>query len=114
MGVISCVVCAAKVNDQAVWCQECGHDPRTGAASPAATAAAERREANEIVVGVCPSCGAELRLLGRREFALRGAGAATHFLLGDLAHLGDDAMALEVLYCRACRHVEFRLPEGVT
>ncbi len=76
-------------------------DPRAGDATTAARAAGLD----------CLRCGAPIASEGLQDFRTGGSTGATHFFLGQWAELGEGKITLEVYVCRACRHVEFRIPE---
>ncbi len=60
----------------------------------------------------CLRCGGPLESMGVEEFRTGGTGGGMKLLFGELAELGEDKIRLELLACRRCRHVEFRLPAG--
>ena len=58
----------------------------------------------------CLRCGAELYGLGAAEFRVGGTSGGWKLLFGEWAELGEEMIALELLGCRECRHIELRLP----
>jgi hypothetical protein len=58
----------------------------------------------------CLRCGRTIESLGVYEFRTGGSTGAAHLLLGQWAELGEDKVRMEILSCRACRHLEFRAP----
>ena len=58
----------------------------------------------------CLRCGRTIESLGIHEFRTGGSTGAAHLLLGQWAELGEDKVRLEILSCRACRHLEVRAP----
>ncbi|HEY7131792.1 MAG TPA: hypothetical protein VH440_06040 [Candidatus Limnocylindrales bacterium] len=59
----------------------------------------------------CLRCGSELESAGITEIRTGGSSGATHFFLGAWAELGEGKLAVEILHCRTCRHLELRAPE---
>lgn len=59
----------------------------------------------------CLRCHRELVSLGTPNFRIGGSSGAAHLLFGNWAELGESTVALEVLACDSCGHVELRLPE---
>ena len=60
----------------------------------------------------CLRCGGPLESSGVVEFRTGGTTGGWKLLFGELAELGEGTIPLELLGCRRCRHVEFRLPAG--
>lgn len=60
----------------------------------------------------CLRCGSPIEPLGLEQFRTGGNRGSRKLLLGELAELGEGVVEFEVLACRVCRHVEFRLPPG--
>jgi hypothetical protein len=58
----------------------------------------------------CLRCGRTIESLGIHEFRTGGSTGAAHLLLGQWAELGEDKVRMEILSCRACRHLQFRAP----
>ena len=58
----------------------------------------------------CLRCGNQIESLGIEQFRVGGTSGGWKLLLGELAELGEGMLELEVLACRACGHVEFRMP----
>lgn len=58
----------------------------------------------------CLRCGAPLGSLGVERFRTGGTTGGWKLLFGEWAELGEQMLDLEVLACRACRTVEFRVP----
>ena len=58
----------------------------------------------------CLRCGEDLYELGSADFRTGGTGGGWKLLFGEWAELGEEMVTFEVLGCRACRHVELRLP----
>jgi len=61
--------------------------------------------------GPCPNCGGPLSSLGVERFRTGGTTGGWKMLFGEWAELGEQMLDLEVLGCRKCRRVEFRIPE---
>ena len=62
--------------------------------------------------GNCLRCGSRLTDEGDQEFRIGGSSGASHLFLGNLADLGEDKMALDLLSCPTCGMVELRVPRG--
>ena len=60
----------------------------------------------------CLRCGGPLESTGVQEFRTGGTTGGWKLLFGEFAELGEGVLPLELLACRRCRHVEFRLPVG--
>ena len=60
----------------------------------------------------CLRCDVELRDLGPAEFRVGGTSGGWKLFFGEWAELGEDMVALDLLACPRCRHVELRLPEA--
>jgi hypothetical protein len=60
----------------------------------------------------CLRCGGVLESMGVERFRTGGTSGGWKLLVGELAELGEDMVPLELLACRRCRQVEFRLPFG--
>ncbi len=60
----------------------------------------------------CLRCGGVLESMGVEKLRTGGTGGGWKLLFGEWAELGEDMIPLELLACRRCRHVEFRLPAG--
>jgi hypothetical protein len=58
----------------------------------------------------CLRCGSRIQDLGVFELRTGGSTGAAHLLFGNWAELGEDKIAVEVLTCPVCRHLEFRAP----
>jgi hypothetical protein len=58
----------------------------------------------------CLRCGGPLESMGVEKFRTGGTSGGWKLAFGELAELGEDTLSLELLACRNCRHVEFRLP----
>lgn len=67
--------------------------------------AADRSDAN-----ACLRCGSPIESLGTEQFRVGGTSGGWKLLFGELAELGEEMLELEVLACRACGHVELRIP----
>jgi hypothetical protein len=60
----------------------------------------------------CLRCGGVVESMGVEKFRIGGTGGGWKLLFGEWAELGEDMIPLEMLGCRRCRRVEFRLPVG--
>jgi hypothetical protein len=60
--------------------------------------------------GACVACGAAVVSLGIGRFRIGGTPGGAKLIFGELAELGEETIALELLACRQCWRVEFRLP----
>jgi hypothetical protein len=60
----------------------------------------------------CLRCGGTLESMGVEKFRSGGTTGGWKLLFGEWAELGEDMIPLELLGCRRCRHVEFRMPLG--
>ncbi len=60
--------------------------------------------------GECLRCGSPIVSLGVEQFRTGGNSGKWKLLFGDLAELGEGLVALDVLACQTCGHVELRLP----
>ena len=60
----------------------------------------------------CLRCGVELRDLGAAEFRIGGTKGGWKLFFGEWAELGEDMVAIDLLACPKCRHIEMRLPEA--
>jgi hypothetical protein len=60
--------------------------------------------------GACVSCGAPVVSLGVTRFRTGGTPGGAKLLFGELAELGEEMIAFEVLACRNCYRVELRIP----
>ena len=60
----------------------------------------------------CLRCGNPVASTGIERFRVGGTSGGWKLMFGEFAELGEDMIELEVLVCRVCRHVEFRLPPG--
>jgi hypothetical protein len=58
----------------------------------------------------CLRCGGDLESMGVERFRTGGTSGGWKLVFGELAELGEDMVPLELMGCRRCRHVEFRLP----
>jgi hypothetical protein len=66
---------------------------------------------HQIGSDACLRCGSELGSLGVEAFRVGGTSGGWKLLFGELAELGEDMLQLEVRACRACGHVELRVPQ---
>lgn len=60
----------------------------------------------------CLRCGTEMRSMGIEEFRSGGTSGGWKLLFGEWAELGEQMIKFEILACRSCRKVEFRVPIG--
>jgi hypothetical protein len=58
----------------------------------------------------CLRCSAPVESLGVHQFRTGGTTGGWKLLFGEWAELGEDMFPFEVRACRACGHVELRLP----
>ena len=58
----------------------------------------------------CLRCGATIASMGVEEFRVGGTTGGWKLLFGEFAELGEGMLTLEVLACRSCGKVEFRVP----
>ena len=58
----------------------------------------------------CLRCGAPLETLGVEDFRVGGTTGGWKLLFGEWAELGEGMLKLEVRACRACRHIDLRVP----
>ena len=72
------------------------------------SASASERTADD----ACLRCGGPLDSIGVEKFRTGGTTGGWKLLIGEWGELGEDMIPLELLACRRCRHVEFRLPIG--
>ena len=59
----------------------------------------------------CLRCRTELQSLGETTLRTGGSRGAWKLIFGELAELGEGTMAVDLLACPRCRHLELRLPE---
>ncbi len=60
----------------------------------------------------CLRCGGPAESLGVHQFRTGGTTGGWKLLFGEWAELGEDMFPFEVRACRACGHVELRLPSS--
>ena len=60
----------------------------------------------------CLRCGNPVASTGIERFRVGGTSGGWKLMFGEFAELGEDMIDLELLVCRVCRHVEFRIPPG--
>ncbi len=60
--------------------------------------------------GACLRCGSPVEDLGEEEFRVGGTSGGWKLLFGEWAELGEEKVRFHLLVCRACGHVELRLP----
>lgn len=58
----------------------------------------------------CLGCRGPLQSLGVEHFRVGGVSGGWAALMGKWAEIGEGLMDMEVLACRNCRRVEFRVP----
>ncbi|HEY6057341.1 MAG TPA: hypothetical protein VIV06_04875 [Candidatus Limnocylindrales bacterium] len=58
----------------------------------------------------CLRCGGAIESLGVERFRSGGTTGGWKLLFGEWAELGEATIDFEVLACRACGHVELRIP----
>ncbi len=58
----------------------------------------------------CLRCGQPIESMGVEAFRVGGSSGGWKLLFGEWAELGEGMLNLEVLACRACGHVELRIP----
>lgn len=66
--------------------------------------------AQPIPDGSCLRCSSPIVSHGVEEFRTGGTSGGWKLLFGELAELGEGMVRFELLACRECGHVEFRLP----
>jgi uncharacterized protein YbaR (Trm112 family) len=59
----------------------------------------------------CLGCGTGLTSIGTYDFRFGGMTGGVKLILGEWAELDEEKLRLEVLFCPACRRVEFRLDD---
>ena len=67
-------------------------------------------ETDQIPGDACVRCRGQLTEWGVYEFRTGGTTGTSKLLFGEWAELGEDMFPFEVRACRACGHVELRLP----
>jgi hypothetical protein len=67
--------------------------------------------ATAIPAGQCLGCHGPLQSIGVEHFRVGGVSGGWAMLMGNWAELGENILDLEILACRACRRVEFRVPQ---
>lgn len=60
--------------------------------------------------GSCLRCGGPVVGHGVEEFRTGGTSGGWKLRFGELAELGEGMVRFELMACRECGHVEFRLP----
>ncbi len=58
----------------------------------------------------CLRCGGPVSNMGVEEFRVGGTSGGWKLLFGEWAELGEEKLALEVIACPQCGHVELVLP----
>jgi hypothetical protein len=60
---------------------------------------------------LCLGCHGPLQSIGVEHFRVGGVSGGWAMLMGQWAELGENMLDLEILACKACRRVEFRIPQ---
>jgi hypothetical protein len=67
--------------------------------------------APEPVTDSCLGCQGQLQSLGVEHFRIGGVSGGWAALMGQWAEIGEGILDMELLACRNCRRVEFRVPQ---
>ena len=67
--------------------------------------------ATEQAVESCLGCKGPLQSLGVEHFRVGGVSGGWAALMGQWAEIGEGILDMELLACRNCRRVEFRVPQ---
>jgi hypothetical protein len=59
----------------------------------------------------CLGCKSSLQSLGVEHFRIGGVSGGWAALMGQWAEIGEGILDMELLACRNCRRVEFRVPQ---